>query len=491
MIYRVLLDGYDIHTAERYMMLVDPKLELGLNDAGSLEFIMPPDHIFYNNVELFKSTIEVYEDNELIWFGRAIESDVDFFKQKSIHCEGGLSYLNDSILRPREFDTTSVRSFFNYLISQHNSQVNPDRQFRVGNVTIDDKQVYRELDYETTWDAINSMCINAEGGYIQVRRANGVNYIDWIKDLPKNEKQHIEFGMNLLDISSSFDFSDICTQVLAKGPDIKDDDNKSTGEKMTIASVNGGSDILANEASVAAYGKITKVVDFNNVETPHELKQKAQEYLTDLQFEDMVISCNAADLSYTDPDKQEKFKVGTMIRCTSRPHGIVDRDFPLTKMSLSLDTGSKQITLGTQKRPSLTEIYKNSNEAVSALSDFTGYDFGDLDIASMIDLSDYDLKFDEFDLRMDDWESKFKDSQFEQDKINGTVKSMNSYNYSHWVGTQEEFDELEDDDLAEEMVYLIIDPEPYYIVGEGRTGKGTGETSNDDEDVVPEIPAPE
>ena len=50
-----------------------------------------------------------------------------------------------------------------------------------------------------------------------------------------------------------------------------------------------------------------------------------------------------------------------MIRCHSIPH-LVDREFPLTKLSLRLDTAAKQITLGNLARQSLTRIYKEDKQ---------------------------------------------------------------------------------------------------------------------------------
>jgi hypothetical protein len=98
MIYRVIMDGNDIlNYQEKPFILINPSLSMELNTAGSFEFTMPPAHAFYDMVRPLSSTIEVYEDETLLWFGRPVEVETDFFKQKQIYCEGALSFFSDSV----------------------------------------------------------------------------------------------------------------------------------------------------------------------------------------------------------------------------------------------------------------------------------------------------------------------------------------------------------------------------------------------------------
>ena len=126
MIYRVVMDGNDIlDYGDRDLSLIDPHLELEINTAGSLEFVMPPNHKYYDAVRIRKSTIEVYEDDTMIWFGRPIDQKIDFFKQKKIYCEGPLSFFNDSIMRPLEMENITLHGFFSTAVYSHNGQVDP------------------------------------------------------------------------------------------------------------------------------------------------------------------------------------------------------------------------------------------------------------------------------------------------------------------------------------------------------------------------------
>ena len=83
----------------------------------------------------------------------------------------------------------------------------------------------------------------------------------------------------------------------------------------------------------------------------------AREYkwLTDEQFGEIEIECSAAELHFQNPTV-EKFKIGQIVRCYSEPH-FLEKQLPLQKMSIDLNSATKKITLGTLKRQKLTELY--------------------------------------------------------------------------------------------------------------------------------------
>ena len=358
--YRVIMDGNDIlNFQEKPYILLHPSLEVELNTAGSFDFTMPPCHAFYADIRPLTSTIEVYEDEDLLWFGRPVEIKTDYLKNKQVYCEGALSFFNDTVQRPHEYDSIFVHDFFTTVISAHNEQVSPSRQFTVGNITVENKKVYRTLRYESTFDVLKRQCLNAEGGYFFIRRENDVNYIDWLAEMPYSTNQPVEFGLNLLDITSGFNGSSIVTCVLPLG-----ETDKDTGEELTIASINNGSDVIDSEAA-ETYGRITKAVQFNGVRYPDTLYQDGLEYLASHQFDGLLIECSAAELHFQNPN-YEKFRVGQIVRCHSIPH-LMDKEFPLLKMSIALDSAAKKITLGSQKKQTLTEITKFDSE--SALAD--------------------------------------------------------------------------------------------------------------------------
>lgn len=348
MIYSIFIENISIYDEGYDFAILNPSLTTELNTAGSLSFTMPSTHYYYNMPLSLTQTIEVYEENELIWFGRPIDVRSGFFGHKEIYCEGALAFFNDSIQRPKEYNAILISEFFKTIISNHNSQVPFNRRFTVGKITIPDTYIYRKLDYETTFDCLSSMCVGAEGGFIFLRRENGVNYIDWLKDLDTIGDQPIQFAVNLLDLTQSINWADLKTSIIPIG-------NTGGNTKLTIAQINHGLDYIDSEA-VSTFGRITKVVEFD-VSTREKLLEKGQQWLKDQQWDPLTIELTAAELHYINPE-YDSFKVGQIVHCTSTPH-LIDRNFPLTKMSLNLDTAAKKITIGSPQRLTLTEIYKN------------------------------------------------------------------------------------------------------------------------------------
>ena len=396
MIYRVLLDNNDILDYDnKDCVLLSPQLDMELNAAGSFQFTMPPNHIFHSNVQPLVSTVEIYEDDDLGWYGRPIEVKTDFYKQKNVYCEGAMSYFNDTIQRPHEYNSIYVHEFFRTVIASHNQQVSPSRQFTVGNITVENAQVYRNLRYESTYDTLKRQCLNSRGGYFFFRRVNGVNYIDWLEEMPYTCNQPVEFGLNLLDISSTFDGGNFYTCVVPLGD-----------EDLTVAEVNSGSDLIVSEAA-QTYGNITKVVRFNDVKYADTLYDDGIEFLEEHQFDDLVIECTAAELHNQNPN-YEHFRVGQVVRCHSVPH-LLDKNFPLTKLSISLDTAAKEIQLGTRKQDTLTEIMKSDSE--SALSDMESK------LDSQIDAIIGTPSLDDFSTGLDDidWGSYFPNNEVPSD----------------------------------------------------------------------------
>ena len=368
MLYRVLVDGEDIlDYTDPELVLLSPQLEVELDVSGSFEFTVPPNHKMYNwfsPESIMAMTIEVWEDNIMHWFGRPIEYHLDFYKNKKINCEGGLAFFNDSVIRAEEWDETFLSDIFQAVLTEHNTMVPSNRQFTLGLFTVNDRPVYRKFNYEQTFDVLKSKFLDAEEGHFFVRRENGVNYIDFLKDMPYTCNQGVEFAENLLNLTYNFDGKDFATCVIPLGSN-----DQETGEPINIKSVNGGSDILVG-ASAAVYGNIVKVQQYSDIEHPEELITEGQKYLTNLQYNAFLIECSAVDLHSKDP-LQQLFRVGQMVTCTSVPHGL-QIELPISKMILYLDSAAKQITLGRIPKKTLSRFYK---EKVS--DNGGGYDTGE------------------------------------------------------------------------------------------------------------------
>ena len=354
--YRVLCDGLPIHDLrDEELVLLDPQATLEVNTAGSFSFKMPPTHPQYDLPKKMRSCIEIWHDDEQIFAGRPTTDTVDFYNRKNIECEGQLAYLNDSVQRPAEYHNMTVRGYLETLIEIHNSQVDESRQFEVGIVTVTDTNdsLYRYTNYNSTWKEIKEDLIDDLGGYIRVRNHNGHRYIDYIAEFDNLCSQSIQFGENLLDCAREVDMTDIATAVIPLGARLQESEIAALEERLTIKSVNNDLDYIENAEGVKKYGFIVKTVTWDDVTTPEMLLSKGKKWLTDEQFESMVIDVKAVDLHYTD-EQIEQFKLYDMVPVHSSPHGL-DRQFPLSKMTIHLDKpSSNTFQLGTTVKITLT-----------------------------------------------------------------------------------------------------------------------------------------
>lgn len=351
---------YDLRDED--LIFIDPVLNLEASKAGSFEFKIPPTHPHYGLFQKMVSEVVVKEDGVEIFRGRVIEDTELFNKVKRIFCEGDLAYLNDSIQHPTEYHDMSVRGYLETIISEHNKQVTSERRFQVGIVTVKDSNdsLFRYTNWESTMQTIKEDLVDDLGGYIRTRYENGIRYIDYIADTLNTCTQSIRFGENLLDFTRNFTVEDLVTVLIPLGAKLEESTIKALEERLTIKEVNNNSVELVNQTAVNHYGRITKVVKWDNVHTPANLKKKGETYLKEGQWENAIIEAKAVDLHLAD-SAVERFKILDSIHVVSVPHGL-DKFFPLTKLSIPLDKPSNAtITLGSKEKVTLTAQTNNSN----------------------------------------------------------------------------------------------------------------------------------
>lgn len=356
---------YDDTSTEKSLRLINPVLELADSAAGSFKMTVPVTNVGYTLINRMTSDISVRKDGEEMWMGRVIDESIDFWKNRTLTCEGELAFLNDSIQPPAEYHDQTVRGFLETLIGIHNSKVSEDRRFTVGAVTVTDPNdsLYRYTNYEKTIECINDKLIDRLGGHLIVRKANGVRYLDYLADKLSTNTQTIEFGTNLLDYAASYDMTDFATVLVPLGERLDESPISALEAYLTVASVNNGSIYVQNAEAVQNYGWIEKVVHFDRVTVASNLLSKAQQYLSSIQFDSMVLEVKAIDLHYLNPEI-EGVKLSDQIRVISPPHGL-DKIFPVMKLSIPLDhPENTQFTLGTKITTTLTAANNKVNSEI-------------------------------------------------------------------------------------------------------------------------------
>ena len=378
--YKIYCDEHLLYNgvSEKYKIF-NPKVTLELNKVGSFTFTIYPNHPNFDKLYKLKSIIKIYKDNYLLFKGRILNDDQGFYNEKQVTCESELAFLLDSIQRPYDFQSgdkhISVSELFTFFINNHNSQVDEEHQFKVGNITVKDENDYivrSDSTYMNTWDSINKKLIESLDGYLIVRHEEDGNYIDYLSELNYLSNQTIEFGKNLIDFSKVIKGESIATAIIPLGAKLEStEETNNENKRLTIESVNNGIDYVYDQNAVDLYGWIFKTVTFDDVTEATNLLRKGQETLTESIQLAVSITLNGIDLSYTNKNV-DSFKLGTQVLMKSKPHNL-NTYLLVTKLALNLfNPKSDKLTLGTTYK-SLTEKTTSSNNSINqTLSDMKG-----------------------------------------------------------------------------------------------------------------------
>lgn len=375
--YQILLDDtifYDIR--DKDLNIDNPTLDLEVNKVGTLKFKIYPSHPLFYSLENKVSKFTVKRANRTIFKGRMVNEEQGINNSKNIEVEGCLVYLNDSIVRPYEFNGTPEEHFTN-LINNHNSQVADYQKFQIGTITVTDPNDYivrSSTSYGNTWKVLSEDLLNKLGGYLRLRFEDDGTYIDYLEDFDDTSTQVIELGQNLIDVLVKNDSAKVYSVVIPLGKEqaeVKDEEGNviTPKQRLTIESVNNGLDYLINQDAYDKYGWIVAPVEdttFEDVTIASNLLTKGQQYLdNEAVMLKSTLEVSATDLNLTN-SQIEAFFIYEYIRFVSKTHGINER-YLSTKISIPMkNPKSMSITLG-EERSSLTGIQMGNGNKVDDL----------------------------------------------------------------------------------------------------------------------------
>lgn len=390
-----LNDTTCILDAKHEILLENPVLELADNAAGSFTFTIYQNNPGYKQISLLTSVVTVKWEDEVLFKGRVISAEKDFSKALIVECEGELAYLADSIQRPAEYHELTVYAYVTKLIELHNAQVEEDKRFEVGSITVTDSNdsLYRYTNWDSTLEVFNSDLLDSLGGHLRVRYDGTHRYLDYLADYPRLSAQKIEFGENLLTYTENASAIELATVCIPLGARQEESTIDALEERLTIKASNSGKDYLEIPSAVNKYGRIAKTVIWDNVNTTSVLKAKGQKWLQDNQYEDLELSLTAVDLADFGIET-DHLRLLDRIHCMSEPHGM-DHEFPLTHLSINLlnpkanvytlgskiktftgSTGKSQKKLQTQldNSPSKSNVLKQALDNATQLITVVGKD---------------------------------------------------------------------------------------------------------------------
>lgn len=345
--------------------------------AGSFQFGLPPTNRYYDSLRKLKTIITVELDNAEIFRGRVLSIERGFNNMRTIYCEGDLAYLVDTPQKGEKYVGTT-HDLFRRIIEKHNARIEPEKQFRVGEIGIDDREIIltgqsdtttdedgEHFDYtqiavnalvdqwKTTYDYIDTSLIETCGGFLRTRRVGDVTYLDLLGDDGIPAQQSIEYGVNMLDLTEGDSAEELFTVLIPLGD-----------KNLTVESVNEGSDELVDEEMVEIYGRVVKTYVFQNVTEPSTLMENGLRYLATHANVPSTLTVRAVDMHLQDKDVP-LIQVGMSVPIHSAPHGL-HRHLVCTKIEYNLDKLSDStFSFGTLK-PSLTERYRKDKNKTSS-----------------------------------------------------------------------------------------------------------------------------
>lgn len=312
------------HPGNPGLQLIEPRLTLEDNAAGSLTFRIYGENLNRESVRKLYPLVTVFRDGRTIFKGRVVSERKDFYNADTVEAEGKLAFLNDSCLEPFSF-TGSPEALFRMILENHNAQVMEWQRFRVGRVTVTDPNDYIVRSSEAvinSWEALKSRCFQSSlGGHIRIRYEPDGDYIDWLDDYTKVCSQSIAFARNMISLSREMDATETYTAIRPVGAEVD-------GVKIDISTVNNGSVYLVNEELAGRYGVIFAPEGesrWEDVTLPENLLEKAEEKLYgSMAAMSETYEINAVDLNLTDPEI-EALDICEYVPVESGPHGIQGR----------------------------------------------------------------------------------------------------------------------------------------------------------------------
>ena len=397
-------DGYTIYDPRVPAYQVgSPVLRVEENKAETATFTVYRDHPNLSHLAKLASTVEITEGSNILFRGRVIDDVMNFMGYHAFTCEGALSFLNDSVIRPFSFPAdfvddqdyqdaadhgNVVEYFLGWLIDQHNAQVGADRQVTLGTVTVADANNYitrSSENYENTLEIIRDKLFDSElGGHLYARYDVNDIYIDYLDTFTTNSVQDVEFRENLLDLEQQIDATETYTVILPLGA--KDED---TGLRLTISDLPDGAitadlvkdgDQIYSTAAVASYGRICAPVEdttWDDVTVDSNLQSKGAAYLANVAAKlTQTITVKAADL-YPIGESLGMFLPYTLVNVISAPHGF-NAQYALTCIEYRIDAPQDtEITLGATVR-TLTDMNVDRQRSTDILIQQTQNDITQL-----------------------------------------------------------------------------------------------------------------
>ena len=353
----IKLYSVPISDSDQDKVLVDPTIKTEMGKAGSMDFNIRTNFIYYNKLQQMKTLVRVVYDGTTLFRGRILTiDDTHFTGERKVHVEGDMTFLMDSQQPGVKEENRSSISIYQHLqntINEHNRQMRvnneEDKVFYLGEVpgnytnastsqriTISNDTFGNES-WRKTYDELEELK-KKYGGYFRTRYEinEGKCYLDWLQTSFRstiNNTQPIQVTSNMISMNSTTEVNNLFTIVLPIG------DNQGTplyvegytppgkatrtSKTITVPEiVNFFSDEELNSGfhskseyqnAIAQYGTIYKAQTFSNAKTQDALWSYAIDWMKNNYLGGIrSFTVSALDLHHIDQTKQ-KYLTGDLV----------------------------------------------------------------------------------------------------------------------------------------------------------------------------------
>lgn len=378
--YRVFLidtndQRHEIHGFKS--KLISAKITKAVNSVDKFEFTCLPDNLAYTDSKPFLTRIEVWSET-MLFKGRVLSSTTEMTTEgklsREVVCESELGYLHDTYQEYGKWQNISPADFFRKIIDIHNAQVESYKRFKVGrcDVTDPNNSIYRYTADETsTYDTLSDKLIKRLGGELQLRYEADGTYIDYLKTTAIKGNQKIALSKNIRSLKRSISTEDIITVLKPLGKTLDtgetESDSDASKPRLTIASVNGGSKWLRDEAKIAEFGIQEGVEIWEDVTEASNLLRKGREFLASQKTAQVQYQLSAIDLALIDKQVDD-FRCGNLYHVFN-PIMEIDADLRVVGQSLDLvDVTNSSLMIGDRFLSQEELSYQRRKEVEEAMA---------------------------------------------------------------------------------------------------------------------------
>ncbi|WP_238343636.1 phage tail spike protein [Gracilibacillus saliphilus] len=351
------------------LKLMEGKIKKEINKVDAFNLTFHLKNPAYGKMKPFKTLVNVYnlKEQRFEFEGRVLEPEEDM-DSNGLHtfsyvCEGELAFLEDSQQRHLEFQGTPEELWIS-IINYHNSQVEDYKHFEPGviEVTNSTNYLYCYLSAEEdTFSTIENELMDRLGGELQIRKENGIRYLDLVERVGESKETEIKIAKNLKTITRSIDPTEIVTRLTPLGTRIETEGAIDASEaRLTIEEVNGGLPYLDRQDLIDEFDIQGGSQTWDDITDPNNLLTRAQQWMDNQKIALYQHKISAADLFLIglDPDS---FQVGNDHKVINPVMNIDERLRIIGKTIDILKPEDDNLTIG-DKFKTLNEYQADANK---------------------------------------------------------------------------------------------------------------------------------